>query len=79
MFSLLRENKENCSSPVDGGRREMQQAMPEVRGGGQREITSGKDVPFVQAKGGVVKVASGCSFMIGMALRRFRVQPYARY
>ena len=49
--------------------------MPEVRGGGQREITSGKDVPFVQAKRGVVKVASGCSFMIWKVLRRFRMKP----
>ena len=32
VFSLLRENKESRSSPVDGGRREVLQAMPEVRG-----------------------------------------------
>ena len=67
VFSLLRENKESRSSPVDGGRRDgVLQAMLEVRRG-QRERTSGKDVPFVQAKGGVVKVASGCLFITGKA------------
>ena len=45
----------------------------------KRERTSGKDVVFVQAKGGVVNIASGYTFMIGKVVSRFRVKPYASY
>ena len=69
MFSLLRENKESCSSPVDGGRRDgVLQALLEVRRGQdgapgwgrpaeRKRANIWKNVAFVQAKGGVVKVA----------------------
>ena len=45
----------------------------------ERERTSGQDVAFVQAKGGVVNIASGYTFMIGKVVSRFRVKSQASY
>src|SRR4029434_4453397 len=55
--------------------------MPEVRGGQRvcawlegrrkRESHIWEDVAFVQAKGGVVNIASGYTFMIGKVVSRF--------
>ena len=90
MFSLLRENKESCSSPVDGGRRDgVLQVMLEVRRG-QRGVCLAEcrqrereniceDVPIVHAQVGVVKIASGYTFMTGKVLHRFRMKPCASY
>ena len=65
---------------ADDARRERGEEMCLAQnGGGERERTSGQDVAFVQAKGGVVNIASGYTFMIGKVVRRFWVKPYASY
>ena len=77
MFSLLRENKESCSSPVDGVR-EVKEVAPRSMPGGRESHIWG-DAAIVQAQVGVVKIASGYTFMIGKVVRRFRVKPHVSY
>ena len=62
----MRRGQDGAPRSRPGGR-EVKRSLPGGRRQRERVRTSGQDVAFVQAKGGVVKVASGCLFITGEA------------
>ena len=57
---------------------EVKEVAPRSMPGGRESHIWG-DAAIVQAQVGVVKIASGYTFMIGKVVRGFRVKPYGSY